>query len=390
MKSSAMSLKLTEEQALFFRARRGYLAGGGAESPEICARNILGLQSQQLSPGLLALSQRLALRPSAAELAEHLFSPGRDLVRTWGQRGTIHIYDSQRSWAQVISARALWSSDGRRGPLPSEKSEKLVLDFSLQKGTVVKKDLLPFVEDSYVEELDPRIGDETARAHFAAGRLVWRLSWAGHLCQGEKLGAQQIYATRQAWFSGLSWPDPLPDPQKTCVDFVRRYLAVNAPATVQDLAHFFGAKVTTARSWVADLQAAGELITVQCAGHGNLFTLARDELELQIKPGRSAKAWPMRLLPLWDTLLMGHKDKSWTVPDKSLRPLVWRKAAYVSAVVLDRGRVVAVWTMKRRGKVLDFEVNPMAGWKKSQHGKAFQLEAEAVARHLDLGVGKLK
>jgi len=45
--------------------------------------------------------------------------------------------------------------------------------------------------------------------------------------------------------------------------------------------------------------------------------------------------------------------------------------------------------MKRRGKYLDFAVKPMPGWTKSKHGKQLIRETKAVARHLDLAMGKL-
>ncbi len=358
MKPSNHALTLTEEQALFFRARRGFLAGDGAATPEKCARQMLGLQSQQLAPGLLALSQRLAARPTARELENHVFSSLRDLVRTWGQRDTIHIYDAQTTWELVTSARGSWSPGGRRGGLPSPKLLQAALRLALEKGLVVRNDFLPLVEPEYLAELDPRIGDDHAKTNFACGRFVWQLSLAGHLCQGEKQGSRQIYATREKWFPRLNWPDPLPDAMASCLVLTRRYLKINAPAKAQDLAHFFGTRVTIARQWLAALEAAGELIQIQCAGRKDLVALVDDEFELQIIPGRSAKKWPLRLLPLWDTLLMSHRDKSWTLPDASEHKLVWRKAAYVSSVVLARGRVVAIWKMKRKGKRLDFELEP--------------------------------
>lgn len=50
---------------------------------------------------------------------------------------------------------------------------------------------------------------------------------------------------------------------------------------------------------------------------------------------------------------MGHADKSWTVPDPARRTLVWRRAAFVAAVVLARGRVVATWSHRvRRGRLV--------------------------------------
>ena len=56
---------------------------------------------------------------------------------------------------------------------------------------------------------------------------------------------------------------------------------------------------------------------------------------------------------------MGHKDKSWTVPDESERKLVWRRAGYVVAVIavaavtgllawsLPSGEIVAVHATHR-------------------------------------------
>ncbi len=109
-----------------------------------------------------------------------------------------------------------------------------------------------------------------------------------------------------------------------------------------------------------------------------------DESDLQVP---DIHHWPVRLLPLWDTLLMSHRDKSWTVPLAAERPLVWRKAAYVSSVVLVRGRVVGTWKMQRKGSVLNFELDPLSGWDKAPHLPGFRAEIEAVARHLELEPG---
>jgi len=388
METRDKSLKLSEEQALFFRSRRGFLVEGASTVAQ-CARDILGLQSQQLAPGLLALSQRLNTRPTAAELQDHLFAESRDLVRLWGQRDTIHIYDAQASWALISSARQQWSPGGRRGPLPSTESQQSALDLALAKGLVLKKDFLPLIEPQYLKELDPRIGDDGARANFASGRLVWLLSLDGQLCLGEKQGSRQIYATRRLWFPKLEWPDSGTDPLSACVALTRGYLKVNAPATVRDIAHFFGAKVSTARQWLEVLAAEGELMCIECGDRRDLVALVCDETDLQVKPGRGAGAWPVRLLPLWDTHLMSHRDKSWTMPHAREHPLVWRKAAHVSSVVLARGRVVAVWKMQRRGRRLNFELHPLSGWKNSAHRKGFVLETEAVARHLEMQHGAI-
>jgi hypothetical protein len=91
----------TEEQVLYFRGRRGLLAGPGADDPVVTARSLLGAQAQQPGPGMLALSQRTKGRPGVAAIRALLSRKGRRaprLVRAWGQRETLHIYDP-RDWA---------------------------------------------------------------------------------------------------------------------------------------------------------------------------------------------------------------------------------------------------------------------------------------------------
>ena len=69
-----MTLQITEEQALWFRARRGHLAGPGAADPPAAAAAVLGAQSQQINPSLHAISLRCADRPTASALRRTMLS----------------------------------------------------------------------------------------------------------------------------------------------------------------------------------------------------------------------------------------------------------------------------------------------------------------------------
>ncbi len=135
-----------------------------------------------------------------------------------------------------------------------------------------------------------------------------------------------------------------------------------------------------ADGWLASL--APGLISVSCGGRKGLAALADDARDLRADPP-AGKDWPLRLLPLWDGLLMGHKDKTWTVPDAAERPAVWRRGAHVSAAVLHRGRIVAVWTQAKRRGELRVEIAPLGGWRKAMLPGA-RREARAVAAHLGL------
>ncbi len=375
-------LEVTEDQVLWFRARRGHLAGPGAPDAAAAARAIIGAQSQQLSPSLLALSQRTAGRPTAAALELSLLEEPRELVRTWGQRGTVHVYDAVDDWALVVAAHAEWSPGPRRGVMPSEASvNRAGKALSSADRPLTRRDVEPLVSAGYVRAVEPRVSEWGLDAkRFAAGRLLWRLVLRGEACFANKYGSEQAYAARTHWFPDLSWPD-WPS-AAAATELARRYLRVSGAATPQDLAHFFDAKVSTARDWLAALNA--ELTPVLCGERKGLVALTTDLDALVAPPPTRAADWPLRLLPLWDCLLMSHADKSWTVPDEAERKLVWKRAGVVAPVALDRGRVVATWSHKVKRGCLEVVVEQLSRWRKSRHATQVNREAKAVARHLGL------
>ncbi len=70
-----------------------------------------------------------------------------------------------------------------------------------------------------------------------------------------------------------------------------------------------------------------------------------------------------RLLAGYDTLLMSHADKTWTVPNSAENKAIWRASAVVAPVVLAGGRAVAVWSQKK-SKSGRNQIEPLAGWEK--------------------------
>ncbi len=98
---------------------------------------------------------------------------------------------------------------------------------------------------------------------------------------------------------------------------------------------------------------------------------------------RTQTKWPLRLLPQWDTYLMGHADKSWTTPVEAERKLVWRGQAVVAAGVFVRGRIVGEWRRQVRGNQLDVAISPLSGWRR-KHLASVKREAAIIATHLGL------
>lgn len=368
----AAPLEISLTQLRHFRAQRGHLIGPGAPDPVRCAEDILGAQAQVDSCALYALSARTQGRPTAAALSEIIYDE-HGLVRTWGQRGTLHLY-AQADLPRIAGARPTWTS-GRRGGMPSEALVAEVTEiFRASAQGLTRTDLLPHIPQSYIESLEGHPGVQGNPARFAATRLIWVLARDGVVVHAEKQGAEQRYAHRSHWCPDLPWSVSAADAANAALG--RRYLRAFGPATLRDMAYHFGAKISDTRRWAKGLQ--GDTIAVRCGERGDLLALAEDAEALQ-RPAEGP--WPVRLLPAYDTAMMGHKDKTVILPDSDEAPLVWQSAARVAATVIAEGQIVATWRHTVKGKSVRVDVQPLKGWRAAHLGEV-EAEAAAFAAHL--------
>lgn len=370
------AIAVSVDQIRWFRARRSHLAGPGAADPVTAARAILGAQAQQLPQALWALAVRTAGCPPAARVAP-LVGERPALIRTWGQRGTAHLY-APEDWPLVAAGWAQWG--GRRESMATEPLLDRVLAALTALGRPVRTgDVEALAPADVVEALTPAA--EKARMtprRLAGRRLIWALSHRGDLCAVARDGATQLYMTRANWCPALPW-DPI-DSDAANTALTRRYLALYGPASPQDVAHYFGARVRDARRWLAAF--ADERIDVGCEGRKELTLMAADADAVREAPPDDPARWPLRMLPLWDTLLMGHADKSVVAPADADRKAIWRKASYVAAAVLHRGQIVAVWKHTTQARAVKIAVTPLSGWSAALR-PALEAEANAFAQHLD-------
>lgn len=375
------TLEITEDQARAFRMRRHHLLGPGADSPEAAARAVVGIQAQVEAPALWNLALRTAGRPSAKSLKERLFS-GTSLVRTWGQRDTVHIYAAAAHWAPMVALLADAPIGARDGlELTPDALAQARERIAALGRPVQRSDLFDLIPADFLAEMATRTGPGMAAQRGAAGRFVWTLSRLGELCIHDTVGREQSYALRRLAYADLPWALPTQDAALRVM--VRDWLAANAPATAQDLAHSLGQRMGPIRQALALLK--GELASVRCGDRKGLLCLHSDEDALQSPIPTEVQP---RLLGKFDTLLMSHKDKSWTVPVEAERPEVWAKAADVRATVLHRGQVVAWWTQKATKRLLTVQIQPLSGWVPGLE-RALAPDLDALAAHLDLPEGRI-
>ncbi|MFL5768434.1 MAG: winged helix DNA-binding domain-containing protein, partial [Actinomycetota bacterium] len=121
----------------------------------------------------------------------------------------------------------------------------------------------------------------------------------------------------------------LPDPTIARVELVRRYLAAFGPATRADIADWSGLRV---KDFAPAIEALEPLRRFRTEEGKELLDLPRAPL-----PSGDVPA-PVRFLPKWDSLLLGHKDRRRIMSDEVRRAVIATNGDVLQTFLVD-GRV---------------------------------------------------
>jgi hypothetical protein len=355
-------LSLSSEQLAWFRFQQSGILNPFANLKQ-CAENLVGLQAQIHPAAALAAAIRvkgpLSLADFDAQLWEH-----KQLVKIWGQRGTLHIY-AQADWPliqRVWSGGSWWRKRFIEEGLGSEKDYDKLLK---------KVEKLAQTRAS-IGRTELREWGVPERLLSSWGGLFADLVYQGKLCHLPRLGNEGRFAHRQTWLPDFNWQLP---PEKTAQkEIVLRYLQAYGPASIQDLAHWAGWRVSTSQAqWNA---LAADLIQIKVADQ-TLWGLGSQLAELELLAKQKKQAWPLILLPRFDPLVLAHKDKAWLI-DNTRYKQVWQKAGHVEATLIQAGRMQGTWRYKRQKQALEITLWPFVKLTR-QDKKEIEAQAQRLA-----------
>jgi hypothetical protein len=167
-------------------------------------------------------------------------------------------------------------------------------------------------------------------------------------------GGPWSFGTRPAYVAA---PTRAPDPAvgDALEWLVRRYLSGFGPASVLDVAQFGMLQRPRVRQALRAM--ASELDELEGPDGVTLYDLPGAP-----RPSGDTPA-PPRLLPMWDSVLLAHADRSRVIPPEH-RPLVIRRNGDVLPTVLADGFVAGVWRPAEGGgiEVTAFEPLDAATW----------------------------
>ncbi|HVH65276.1 MAG TPA: winged helix DNA-binding domain-containing protein [Candidatus Acidoferrum sp.] len=334
---------MSEVAILELRARAQRLAPAARRrsAPETVLRDVCGLQAQVLSAaalGLRARSSGLRTRDVTVALNED-----RSIVRTWLMRGTLHLVaaDDLRWMLGVLGPVFAAGNQARHAELGLDAELKhrgvtAIRRILARSGPLTRYEIVDRLR-SHGINLDPRT---QAPIH-----LIAHAAFQGVLCLGpERDRDEPTYVLIDDWIDAKQEKSP----KNPLGEFARRYFAAYGPASVDDLVGWSGLPVASARSALAAARASLSEVTI---GARPAFIVKSRAVQLRDRaPSKPA----IRLLPAFDTYLLGYRSRDLAVP-VTLQRRLQRGGGWLHPAVVVNGRAVAAWSLKgmsQRGHVL--------------------------------------
>jgi hypothetical protein len=321
------------------------------------------LSAAELSLGIRVLG--VTYREVRTELWER-----RRLVKTYGPRGTIHLFpaDDVPLWSAALQANQ-HQGEARRlvqMGLDQAQLEALVaaIGDALDGRCLTREELGVEVvrrTGSWANEAaSPAFGGRWPRWLMALGTSAN----AGLLCFGPDQGGKVTFVRPDQWLGAWTEMDGAP----ALREVLRRYLSAYGPATHREFARWFGMQPGRALALMRELATELEEVTIE--GH-RAWMLAEAVMD----------TWPMvqasvNLLPHFDCYLIGCHPREQLVPADLTKRVLTRGGIGNLPLLVVNGVVAGLWQQRRTARRLEIGVEVLRPLSLQQHQ---QLEA-AVTR----------
>jgi hypothetical protein len=340
---------VTPVQAMQRRLRRQYLLKPAPDLVATASR-LGGVHAQVASAGTMIVGVRTASF-TRSDLDDALWKQ-RTLVKTWGMRGTLHLFPAaelplwvaafqQRQWPRFTPA---WEK--YYGIKPDDLRRITAAIGEVLPGRVLTRDELATEIASALRK--PALAEKIRSGW---GVMLKPAAAAGLLCFGPDRDRNVTFTDPRSHLIGVHWDDV--DPHVALREIVTRFLDTYGPATHEDFGRWWGTGAASARRIFAAYSDAMVAVTVA----GRKAWLTPDGAE-QIR--RLRKPSGVLLLPGFDPYTIAPiSARTYTIPEGFV-DRVSRTAGWISPVLLVDGVVAGTWSLEQHDKTARITVEPFS------------------------------
>ncbi|TPX57322.1 hypothetical protein PhCBS80983_g03902 [Powellomyces hirtus] len=403
---------VTENQIRYYRLRANHLVNSDLRGPaglSTIAAALFGIQAQEPVSAFASCWQRMwggarvhddgakqqadpTKKKSSGDDEQHRitlsqlstwFLSSTGLIRIWGQRATLHMYD-RNDWPLICSAVGDFVTAGRVA--------------SVKAGRVTGKDAaaeLARARDTFRGVLAS--GQTVSATDIAALGFNPKLTYSILMCatvagQGGRIdvggiGTASVLAPRSVIAPEAECPWREVDKADALVEAARRFFKTYGPALETDFRYFMTLTAGPSRQAVETLIASRELTAVTISTRPSptklkkkpdIYYISTAALPTLLAPIPPLTQWPVRLLYRFDPLLLAHADKSFWIPAHH-KSKVWTPNGIILPTVLVEGRVTATWKFsKEKDETTRFVVSRLP--EEEEYGSDTKRELERQGR----------
>lgn len=315
--------------------------------------------------GAAEVSVGLRLGGASRERVREALWERREVVRTYGPRGTVHLLPSRDLGLWCAALGAVERARGGGGvPLEPGQVEELVLAV----GEVLEEDELTV--DELTLALEARVGawaGERVMPAFGGWWPRWRwatqeLATRGVLCFGRPRGRAVTFTGVRRWV-----PDfVLASEREGLAHLVTGYLRAYGPAGSAHLARWAAAPCGWTDRLLESLAGVVEPVSVG----GERFWRVAGDVGPAVEPVPE-----VMLLPYFDPYTVGSHPREVVFPGRAHERALARGQAGNYPVLFLEGRAAGVWHQRRSGNRLEVRVEPVVGLSAAQReGVAARVE----------------
>ena len=356
-------VRVSWKQVAAFRLSRHHLSKQTSLSMmSTVPGDIAGAQAQVLLAGQMSIWPRV----KGARLTDVDSALWKDhsLVRAWGMRGTMFLLPSDELSVFVRGSgrRALYYLNWAIKHTGSKQEVDKLLDHvaEILEEPRTRSELAQLLTESHGYKMKSKAtggwGDKRKVAHvkvgdvsLSMGFLVRIIGIRDLVCSGPSKGTEASYVRADKWVRNLKDISR----EKAERELFVKYLRAHGPATINDFAIWNGLYMKDAKEiWSRESK---NMVDVYVEG-SKASLLESDLAELE---GARIEGPIVRLIPYFDSFLLGHKSHLNVVDDKH-RKKVYRNQGWVSPVLLVDGRAQGVWSHVQKKSDLEVKITPFS------------------------------
>ena len=377
-------LRVSWKQVVAFRLGRHHLSSRTSLAAlSSVPGDIAGAQAQVLLAGQMSIWPRV--KGARLRDVDSALWKDHSLVRAWGMRGTMFLMPSDELSVFVRGSvrRAAYNLNWAIRHSGSKEDVDKLLDrvAEILEEPRTRTDLAQMLTESHGYKTKSKAaggwGDKRKVPHVKVGTISLSMGFLLHIirardviCSGPNQGAEASYVRADKWIK--NWKD-VPQ-EKAERELLVKYLKAHGPATINDFAIWEGLYMKDAKDiWSRESE---NMVEVNIEGtKANILETDLPELEKA-----ETKEPVVRLVPYFDSFLLGHKSHLNIVDEKN-RKKIYRNQGWVSPVLLVDGRAQGVWSHVQKKNDLEVKITPFS--KLSNHiSERVKEEASDLGRFL--------